>query len=99
MTGAPPPSSASINNSTSRLGNNDDTPEVELDVVRDINYIEIDQKAGVIRFVIDGQERAVLDAEGLHVRENLNYGGALTDYGQEGFDRQAIESREERDAP
>lgn len=48
--------------------------------------IEVDEEAGAIRFFIDGHEKARLDAAGLHVRENIDYGGTLTDYGQKGFD-------------
>ena len=44
-----------------------------------------DQEAGAVRFVIDGKEVARLDASGLHVREDISYGGALTDYGTSGF--------------
>lgn len=43
--------------------------------------VEIDQKSGVIRFVIDGQERAVLDAVGLHVNGNLEFTGQTIDIG------------------
>lgn len=51
--------------------------------------IEVDDQAGVIRFFIDGREKARFDAAGLHVRENIDYGGMLTDYGQTGFDERA----------
>lgn len=43
--------------------------------------IEIDQKSGVIRFVVGGQERAVLDAAGLHVNGNLEFTGQTIDIG------------------
>lgn len=49
--------------------------------------IEADQDSGVVRFVIDGREVARLDAAGLHVRGDINFGGALTDYGEAGFVR------------
>jgi hypothetical protein len=39
----------------------------------------LDQESGVIRFIIDGREQAVLDADGLHVRGGIDYTGALTD--------------------
>jgi len=41
-----------------------------------------DQKEGAVRFVIDGQEQARIDATGLHVVGDINYGGALTDTGR-----------------
>jgi hypothetical protein len=46
--------------------------------------IEIDQKTQVIRFVIDGHERALLDAAGLHVRDDITYGGIVKDVGADG---------------
>lgn len=61
--------------------------------------IEIDEQANVIRFIVDGQEAMRLDAAGLHVRNDIDYGGALTDYGQTGFDAQAAKAAEGRDAP
>lgn len=51
--------------------------------------IEVDEQAGIIRFFIKGQETARLDAAGMHVRENIDYGGMLTDYGRTGFDERA----------
>lgn len=42
---------------------------------------------GSIRFVINGTPVAVIDADGLHVRDDLDYGGSLTDTGPSGFDR------------
>ena len=41
--------------------------------------IEADEKAGVIRFIVDGEERAVLDKGGLRVNGGIEYTGALTD--------------------
>lgn len=48
--------------------------------------IELDEEAGVIRFIIDGAEAARLDAAGLHIRGNLEYGGTLKDSGPAGYD-------------
>ena len=45
-----------------------------------------DQDAGVIRFIIEGREAARLDAAGLHVRGNIDYGGTLKDSGPAGYD-------------
>lgn len=47
-----------------------------------------DESAGVLRFLIDGKEVARIDAQGLSIREDISYGGSITDYGQVGFDRQ-----------
>jgi hypothetical protein len=44
--------------------------------------IEIDQKTSVIRFVIAGQERAVLDAAGLHVNGDIEFTGQTEDIGE-----------------
>ncbi len=43
--------------------------------------VEVDRKANVIRFVIDGQERALLDAAGLHVKGDLEFTGQTVDIG------------------
>ena len=51
--------------------------------------IVVDEETGVIRFFIEGEEKARLDAAGMHVRGNVNYGGALMDYGRSGFKSQA----------
>jgi hypothetical protein len=61
--------------------------------------IETDQQANMIRIIIDGQERAVIDADGLHVNGDIDYSGTLTDTGGVGFDRHVIENGEKRDAP
>lgn len=45
-----------------------------------------DQKAGAVRFMIDGTEHARLDATGLHVRGDIGYGGTLTDTGAKAFE-------------
>lgn len=41
--------------------------------------IEADEQAGAIRFIVEGEERAVLDADGLHVNGSIDYTGKLTD--------------------
>lgn len=41
--------------------------------------IETDQKTGTILFIVDGKEQARIDKGGLHVRENIDYNGVLTD--------------------
>jgi hypothetical protein len=44
--------------------------------------IEIDQKAGAFRFIIEGQEGAVLDAAGLHVNGDIEFAGQVIDTGE-----------------
>ena len=46
--------------------------------------IEADQAAGVIRFFIDGEERAVLGADGLHISGSIEYTGAIADTAAQG---------------
>lgn len=60
--------------------------------------IELDQEANAIRFFIDGEESAVLDAEGLHVRKSINYVGMITDYGRADFDNHTRHAQEDADA-
>jgi hypothetical protein len=47
--------------------------------------IETDQKTGTVRFIVDGREVARFERDGLHVRQDVNYGGLLTDTGQAGY--------------
>ena len=51
-----------------------------------LTRIEADSEAHEIRFYLEGSLAAVLKSDGLHVREGVSYGGALTDYGRKGFD-------------
>lgn len=48
--------------------------------------IETNSENGEIRFYIKDKLAAILNEDGLHVRESTSYGGTLTDYGQKGFD-------------
>ena len=43
--------------------------------------IEFDQKSGAIRFIVSGQEQAVLDVAGLHVNGDITYIGTIKDIG------------------
>lgn len=54
--------------------------------------IEADNDAHVIRFFIDGKEEAFLDSTGLHVKGEIGYGGNITDYGKDEFERRAAET-------
>lgn len=56
--------------------------------------IEADEKAGVIRFIVEGEVRAVLDASGLHVQGDIGFGGVMTDYGAEGFQSHFTETED-----
>ena len=53
--------------------------------------IEVDDDSDVIRFFIDGKERAFLDETGFHVHDDIGYGGIITDYGKKEFERLATE--------
>jgi hypothetical protein len=55
-------------------------------VLGDGTRIEADSASHAMRFYIDGQEKMRLDADGLHVREDIRYGKQLIDYGAAGFD-------------
>jgi hypothetical protein len=59
--------------------------------------IEVDEGAGIIRFVVKGVEQARLTEGGFEVRNHLNFGGVLTDQGVENFgrtssDREAVDA-------
>lgn len=49
--------------------------------------IEANTESSRIDFYIDDRLVAVLKDDGLHVREGINYGGMLTDYGTAHFDK------------
>lgn len=48
--------------------------------------IETDQKTGIVRIIVNNREVARFDAKGLHVQQNVDYGGILTDTGN--YDKQ-----------
>ena len=45
--------------------------------------IIVDEEAGVIRFIINGEEAAQINSNGLSIRDNFEYGGTLLDIGDE----------------
>lgn len=47
---------------------------------RSLQIVQDDQTQS-FRFVIEGEEVARLDKKGLHVRDNIEYGGTLADVG------------------
>ena len=51
--------------------------------------IEQDEERKAFIFIIDGQSVAFLDKTGLHVRGDINYGGALLNEGRNAFKTQA----------
>lgn len=61
--------------------------------------IEADDEADVIRFVVKGQLAAILDETGLHIRNDLAYGGVTMDDGPDGFDAHAHQPAGASDAP
>lgn len=60
--------------------------------------IEVDERAGIIRFFIDGQEKATLNADGLHIQGDIDYAGTIRDVGAAGSDSPARETQENADA-
>jgi hypothetical protein len=51
--------------------------------------IQTDQKTGTVRIIVDGREVARFERDGLHVRQNVEYGGLMKDTGPEGYDKPA----------
>jgi hypothetical protein len=41
--------------------------------------IIVDEKSGVVRIVINGQDKLVVDASGLHVNGSVTYSGTVAD--------------------
>lgn len=66
--------------------------EQNAQVGQNATRIEADADSNVIRFFINGQEQAVLDAEGLHVDGSIDYTGGLTDGNK--FSRPVAETQE-----
>lgn len=61
--------------------------------------IEVDSESGEINFYIEGELQAVLKNNGLHVRDNVQFGGTIIDSG-EGFHFSDVRSEEgDSDAP
>jgi hypothetical protein len=50
---------------------------------------DTDQEAGFVRVIIDNREVARIDSAGLHVRNDIEYGGTITDTGIQYFDERA----------
>jgi hypothetical protein len=48
--------------------------------------VVVDEEHGIIHFRIDGREVARFTDGGLHVRDDIKFGGVFTDVGPEGFD-------------
>ena len=49
--------------------------------------VETDQATGAVRFIVNGREEARIDKAGLHVRDSIEYGGAITDTGEAAYGR------------
>lgn len=50
------------------------------------------EDGGHFRFEIKGQEVAIIDKTGLHVRGDINYGAKLSHHGEQGFEDHAVSS-------
>jgi hypothetical protein len=48
-----------------------------------------DEQHNTIRIMIDGREAARFTAEGLQVRKDIEYGGTISDTGQDYYDQSA----------
>lgn|GEM_PF-6338173 len=59
--------------------------------------IETDEQAGAIRFFIDGQEAVRIDAAGLHVRDDVRFGGTIKDVGLQSGDFADIDEKPARE--
>ena len=55
--------------------------------------IETDEKTGAIRFIVNGREEARIDAKGLHVRQDVAYGGSIADVGVATYDKASPEPK------
>ena len=71
--------------------------EVQSSDAEPLTRVEADSESHEIRFYVDGNLAAVLKDDGFHVREHMNYGGTLTDYGTEGFSRFGEQDLKEAD--
>lgn len=49
--------------------------------------VEADQAGHAILFIVDGREEARIDKDGLHVRDHVQYGGAITNVGKSSYGR------------
>lgn len=58
--------------------------------------IETDSTANEIRFYVDGKLAAVLKDDGLHVRNNIQFGGTIFDSGED-FHFQREQSKNDRE--
>jgi hypothetical protein len=52
-----------------------------------VTAVVADEAHGVIRIMIGGKEAARFTAEGLQVRDDIEYGGSITDTGSTYFDQ------------
>lgn len=53
--------------------------------------IEVDETSHVIRFIVNGQPVAMIDSEGLHVVQDIEYGGTISDVDGENVRRRIEE--------
>jgi hypothetical protein len=49
--------------------------------------IETDQKTGAVKIMVNNREVARFDAKGLHVRQDVDYGGLMKDTGSADYDK------------
>jgi hypothetical protein len=63
----------------------DEKPAAPQPTKPEATRIETDQKTGTVRIIVDGREVARFERDGLHVRQNVDYGGLMKDTGQDGY--------------
>jgi hypothetical protein len=56
------------------------------EAIKSETRIEADNEAGQIKFFIKGELEAVLDENGLHIRDSVDFGATITDTGSAAFD-------------
>ena len=56
--------------------------------------ILVDENAGTVSILINGETAVLIDADGLHVRDSIEYGGTIADMGREN----AIPAKDKKEA-
>ena len=52
--------------------------------------VEVNEEDHTIRFIIDGEEAAILSKSGFFVRDSIEYGGTIRDNGGEKLDNEDV---------
>jgi len=73
----------------------DSVSSQELQLGDDNTKLIVDTDKDVVRIIIEDQEQAIIDTDGLHVRGDITYGGSITDHGPVGFEERLRDREEE----